>query len=397
MYGQMTAGSWIYIGSQGILQGTYETFAAVARKRFGGTLAGRLVVTAGLGGMGGAQPLAVTMCDGAALCIEVDLPAHRAAHRDRLPRRARGRPRRRAGAARVSPSPRSGRSRSACSATRPRCSRARAPRRARGRGDRPDLRPRPAERLPARRADPRAGRRLRARATRTSTCGGSARACSPTSARSASSAARGAEAFDYGNALRGVAVRARRRGRVRVPRLRARLHPAAVLRGQGAVPVGGAVGRPGGHRTRTDDAILDLFGDQEHIARWIELARERVQFQGLPARICWLGYGERHLAGLRFNEMVASGELSGADRDRARPPRRRLGRLAPARDRGDARRLRRRRRLADPQRAAQHRLRRELGVRAPRRRRRDGQVDPRRAGRGRRRHRRCRPSGSGAC
>jgi urocanate hydratase len=96
MYGQMTAGSWIYIGTQGILQGTYETFAAVARKRFGGTLAGRLVVTAGLGGMGGAQPLAVTMNGGCALCVEVDLQRIERPHRDRLPRRARGRPRRRA-------------------------------------------------------------------------------------------------------------------------------------------------------------------------------------------------------------------------------------------------------------------------------------------------------------
>ena len=123
MYGQMTAGSWIYIGTQGILQGTYETFAAVARKRFGGTLAGRLVVTAGLGGMGGAQPLAVTMNEGCALCVEVDLHAHRAADRDRATwtsARARwttrwrgSRPRR----------PRAARCRSACSATPPRCCR----------------------------------------------------------------------------------------------------------------------------------------------------------------------------------------------------------------------------------------------------------------------------------
>ena len=137
----------------------------------------------------------------------------------------------------------------------------------------------------------------------------------------------------------------------------------------------------------TDRAILDLFGDQEHIARWIKLASERVQFQGLPARICWLGYGEREKAGARFNEMVASGELQGPDRDRPRPPRRRLGRVARARDRGDARRLRRRRRLAAPQRDVDDRLRRQLGLDPPRRRRRDGQVDPRRPGRRRRRHR----------
>ena len=120
MYGQMTAGSWIYIGSQGILQGTYETFAAAARKRFGGTLAGRLVVTAGLGGMGGAQPLAITMLGGAALCVEVDL--HRIERRIEtgyLDERA-GRPRRRAGAAGRARAPSAARCRSAWPATPPR-------------------------------------------------------------------------------------------------------------------------------------------------------------------------------------------------------------------------------------------------------------------------------------
>ena len=157
MYGQMTAGSWIYIGSQGILQGTYETFAAAARKRFGGTLAGRLVVTAGLGGMGGAQPLAVTMCGGTALCVEVDIAADRAPHPDRLPRRARGRPRRRAAP------PAGRRARGPAAVDRPARQRgrgpprARAPRRGDRRGHRPDLRPRSAQRLPARRTDRRAG------------------------------------------------------------------------------------------------------------------------------------------------------------------------------------------------------------------------------------------------
>ena len=104
MYGQMTAGSWIYIGSQGILQGTYETFAAAARKRFGGDLSGRLVVTAGLGGMGGAQPLAITMCGGTALCIETDLQRDRATDPDRLPGRPGGR------SGRCAAAPRCGRS-----------------------------------------------------------------------------------------------------------------------------------------------------------------------------------------------------------------------------------------------------------------------------------------------
>ena len=154
MYGQMTAGSWIYIGTQGILQGTYETFAAVARKRFGGTLAGRLVVTAGLGGMGGAQPLAVTMLDGAALCIEVDRHAHRAPASRRATStsrpadsttRSRGcEPRRGRAAAGC---------RSACSATPPTSLPELVRRGVRGRRrDGPDLGPRPAQRLPAGRA-----------------------------------------------------------------------------------------------------------------------------------------------------------------------------------------------------------------------------------------------------
>ena len=121
MYGQMTAGSWIYIGTQGILQGTYETFAAVARKRFGGTLAGRLVVTAGLGGMGGAQPLAVTMNGGCALCVEVDLQRiERRIETGYLDERA-GRPRRRAAPARRGAAAGARRCRSGCSATPPRC------------------------------------------------------------------------------------------------------------------------------------------------------------------------------------------------------------------------------------------------------------------------------------
>ncbi len=120
MYGQMTAGSWIYIGTQGILQGTYETFAAVARKRFGGSLRGRLVLTAGLGGMGGAQPLAVTMNEGCALCVEVDLARIERRIRERLPGRARRLAGRRAVPARRGTGGRPRRCRSACSATPPR-------------------------------------------------------------------------------------------------------------------------------------------------------------------------------------------------------------------------------------------------------------------------------------
>ena len=309
MYGQMTAGSWIYIGTQGILQGTYETFAAVAEKRFGGSLKGRLVVTAGLGGMGGAQPLAVTMCEGAALCIEVDLNRierriktgyldERAADLDDALRRLRA-------------AAQDGRALSVGLL-----------------GNASEILPELARRreqidvvtdqtsahdplngyIPAgltleqadvlRRADPdeylkRAG----------------------ASAVSHVSAIRelmhqGTEAFDYGNALRGLAAEYGDADAFAYPGFVPAYIRPLFCEGKGPFRWVALSGDPEDIH-RTDEAILELFGDQENVARWIRLASERVQFQGLPARICWLGYGERHLAGLRFNEMVASGELRG--------------------------------------------------------------------------------------
>ena len=158
MYGQMTAGSWIYIGTQGILQGTYETFAAIARRRFGGSLRGRLVVTAGLGGMGGAQPLAVTLNEGCALCVEVDLQRIERRIETRLPRPARRLAGRRARPARRRPA----RGPRAVDRAARQCRRgapgAGAPRRRDRRRDRPDERPRPAERVHPGRADAGAGR-----------------------------------------------------------------------------------------------------------------------------------------------------------------------------------------------------------------------------------------------
>ena len=118
----------------------------------------------------------------------------------------------------------------------------------------------------------------------------------------------GAEVFDYGNALRGQAQDGGLRAGVRLPRLRARLYPAAVLRGHGTVPLGRAVRRPGATSRRPTGRCSPLFPDNEPLQRWIRLAREKVAFQGLPARICWLGYGERHVAGLRFNDLVARGD-----------------------------------------------------------------------------------------
>jgi urocanate hydratase len=309
MYGQMTAGSWIYIGTQGILQGTYETFAAVARKRFGGTLAGRLVVTAGLGGMGGAQPLAVTMNGGAALCVEVDLQRierrietgyldERAADLDDALARLDG---------------------------------ARRERRALSIG----LLGNAAEVLPelARRGvgvdvitdqtsahDPLngyvpAGLTLeQADALRRSDPDDYLRRVGE-SAVAHVAAIRllqeaGAEAFDYGNALRGLAAANGDENAFAYPGFVPAYIRPLFCEGKGPFRWVALSGDPGDIHA-TDDAILELFGEQEHIRRWIELARERVHFQGLPARICWLGYGERDRAGARFNEMVASGELQG--------------------------------------------------------------------------------------
>jgi urocanate hydratase len=309
MYGQMTAGSWIYIGSQGILQGTYETFAAAARKHFGGTLAGRLVVTAGLGGMGGAQPLAITMLDGAALCIEVDLSRierrietgyldERAADLDDALSRLDGA-------------------------------------RADGRGLSIGLAGNAAEVLPelVRRGvpvdvvtdqtsahDPLNGyipagltleqaEVLRARDPEDYLKRVGESAVTHVGAIRALQAS-GADAFDYGNALRGLAHEHGDADAFAYPGFVPAYIRPLFCEGKGPFRWVALSGDPADIHA-TDRAILDLFGDQEHIVRWISLASERVQFQGLPARICWLGYGERDRAGVRFNEMVASGELKG--------------------------------------------------------------------------------------
>jgi urocanate hydratase len=306
MYGQMTAGSRIYIGTQGILQGTYETFAAVARKRFGGTLRGRLVVTAGLGGMGGAQPLAVTMNEGNALCVEVDLT--------RIERRIReGYLDERAGS---------------LDDALERLAKADGPLSIGLLGNAAEVLPELVRRgvevdvvtdqtsahdplngyIPAgltleqaevlRRSDPddylkRVGESVLAHVGAIRELGRA-----------------GSEAFDYGNALRGVAQEHGDEDAFAYPGFVPAYIRPLFCEGKGPFRWVALSGDPADIEA-TDAAILDLFGEQDHIRRWIELAEERVQFQGLPARICWLGYGERHLAGVRFNDMVASGAVKG--------------------------------------------------------------------------------------
>ncbi|GAA1658661.1 urocanate hydratase [Nonomuraea maheshkhaliensis] len=306
MYGQMTAGSWIYIGTQGILQGTYETFAAVAAKRFGGSLAGTITLTAGLGGMGGAQPLAVTMNGGVVICVEcdpsriqrrldhgyLDVRADDLAHALRLATEARD---------------------------------ARRPLSIGLLGNAAEVLPRmlaegapidvvtdqtsahdPLAYLPAgmafedmtfeRDKDP-AGFTERARASM---------------ARHVEAMVgfmdAGAEVFDYGNSIRGEARLAGYARAFDFPGFVPAYIRPLFCEGKGPFRWAALSGDPA-DIAATDRAILELFPGNEQLARWIRLAGEKVHFQGLPARICWLGYGERDRAGERFNDMVASGEL----------------------------------------------------------------------------------------
>lgn len=306
MYGQMTAGSWIYIGTQGILQGTYETFGAVAEKKFGGSLAGTITLTAGLGGMGGAQPLAVTMNDGVAICIDVD--------ESRIQRRIEHRYL-------------DVRASSVDEALRlaEEAKKARKPLSIGVLGNAativPDLLRRgapidvvtdqtsahdPLMYLPigvefedwttAREKDP-AGFTERAQESMAK------HVQAMVEFQDA-----GAEVFDYGNSIRDEARKAGYARAFEFPGFVPAYIRPLFCEGKGPFRWAALSGNPA-DIARTDQAILDLFPDNEHLARWIKLAGERVAFQGLPARICWLGQGERDKAGLRFNEMVASGEL----------------------------------------------------------------------------------------
>ena len=307
MYGQMTAGSWIYIGTQGILQGTFQTFAAIADQRFGGTLAGTLTLTAGLGGMGGAQPLAVTMNGGVALCVDVDPAriARRIEHGyldesaddldDAVVRVLAAKRERRplsvgvvGNAAEVFPEL-LGRGveidivTDQTSAHDPLNGYVPAGR---------DLED--AERL--RGKDP--GRYVEeARLSMAKHCAamvGFQRA--------------GAEVFDYGNNLRGEARLGGFADAFAYPGFVPAYIRPLFAEGKGPFRWVALSGDPA-DIAATDRAVLDLFPEDRALHRWIGLARDRVKFQGLPARICWLGYGERDKAGLAFNNLVRSAKV----------------------------------------------------------------------------------------
>ncbi|HET7929442.1 MAG TPA: urocanate hydratase [Actinomycetota bacterium] len=310
MYGQMTAGSWIYIGTQGILQGTYETFAEAASQRFGGTLAGTVTLTGGLGGMGGAQPLAVTMNGGVALCVEVD-PS-------RIERRIKTRYLDRETddldqALRWVDEARSAREAVSiglvgnCAEVLPSLlERGFGPELVTDQTSAHDplggyvpagLSPEEAERLRSSDPDEYQRRAFDSMARHVEAMDGFLQA--------------GSVVFDYGNNLRAGAEAGG------LSHERAFAYPGFVpafvrlmfCEGKGPFRWAALSGDPE-DIAKTDRAVAELFPENERLRRWLDMAEERVAYQGLPARICWLGYGERSRAGLRFNEMVASGELS---------------------------------------------------------------------------------------
>jgi urocanate hydratase len=307
MYGQMTAGSWIYIGTQGILQGTYETFAAIASKRFGGSLAGTITLTAGLGGMGGAQPLAVTMNGGVIICVDCDQSRiTRRIEHGYLDEQARDVDDaiRRATAARDEGRPLSIGLLGNAADVIPAMLNASAPidivTDQTSAHDPLTYLPRGVafEDMAALRAEDAAGFTQRARES-----------MSQHVAAMVGFMDAGAEVFDYGNSIRGEAQLAGYERAFDFPGFVPAYIRPLFCEGKGPFRWAALSGDPK-DIAATDQAILDLFPQNEALGRWIRMAGEKVRFQGLPARICWLGYGERHLAGLRFNEMVARGDLA---------------------------------------------------------------------------------------
>jgi len=306
MYGQMTAGSWIYIGTQGILQGTYETFAAIAAKRFGGTLSGTLTLTAGCGGMGGAQPLAVTMNEGT--CLIIDIDGTRLRRRvetryldeiadnldDAIDRAVRYKSQRKAVSIGLVGN---------AATLLPEILRRGVPvdivtdqtsahdplfyiPEDIDLGDARDY----ADKKPEEFTD----RAQESMAKHVEAMVGFMDA--------------GAEVFDYGNSIRDEARKGGYGRAFEFPGFIPAYIRPLFCEGKGPFRWVALSGDPA-DIARTDKAVLDLFPDNDHLRRWITMAQERVAFQGLPARICWLGYGERDKAGLVFNDLVASGEV----------------------------------------------------------------------------------------
>ena len=307
MYGQMTAGSWIYIGTQGILQGTYETFAECARRHFGGSLKGTVTLTAGLGGMGGAQPLAVTMNEGVCLAIEVDEARARRRHEIGYVDQLTGSPEAALALARLAAQ--RGEATSIALV-----------------GNAAEIEPMWAKRgerfdvvtdqtsahdalagyVPAEISLPDA---LELRRTQPDVYEARAKRSMAAHVRAMLAfQATGAVVFDYGNNLRAQAQEAGVANAFDYPGFVPAFIRPQFCEGRGPFRWAALSGDPA-DILRTDRAILELFPEDEGLRRWIEMAEAKVPFQGLPARICWLGYGERAKAGLEFNRLVASGEV----------------------------------------------------------------------------------------
>ena len=308
MYGQMTAGSWIYIGTQGILQGTYETFAELARQHFGGTLRGRTVLTAGLGGMGGAQPLAVTMNEGVAIVIEVD--SARARRRQEIGYVDRLSDSLDEALAWAHAAAGEGRAESIALIGNASEIEAELVRR----GAHFDAVTDQTSAHDALNGYVAAGLTLdeAAEMRRSDPEGYVQRAMESMADQVQAMLAfqsAGAVTFDYGNNIRAQAHTAGVGNAFDFPGFVPAFIRPLFMEGKGPFRWVALSGDPA-DIARTDEAVLELFPENASLRRWIRMAQERVPFQGLPARIGWLGYGERAKAGLRFNEMVASGEVS---------------------------------------------------------------------------------------
>ncbi len=307
MYGQMTAGSWIYIGTQGILQGTYETFAAVAAKRFGGTLAGTLTLTGGCGGMGGAQPLAVTMNEGTCLMIDVDETRLRRRLADRyldeiaenlddaIDRAVTAKNQRKAISIGLV-----GNAATIFDELLRRDVPIDIVTDQTSAHDPLYYIPEGVEVSEAREYAQRNPEEFTQRAQAS---------MAKQVAAMVGFMAKGAEVFDYGNSIRDEARKGGFNDSFKFPGFIPAYIRPLFCEGKGPFRW---VALSGDKKDiyRTDQAVLDLFPDNEHLHRWIKMAQDRVEFQGLPARICWLGYGERDKAGEVFNNLVAKGEVS---------------------------------------------------------------------------------------
>jgi urocanate hydratase len=308
MYGQMTAGSWIYIGTQGILQGTYQTFAAIAERRFGGTLRGTITLTGGLGGMGGAQPLAITMNEGVALCVEVDpsrlqrrldtgyLDEQAATLDEALARVAEAKAKGEAVSVGVVGN--------AADVFGELLSRS---------ADIDIVTDQTSAHDPLNGYVPRGHSLSEAAELRREDPGRYVKEAQESMAVQCEAMVgfqeAGAEVFDYGNNLRGEAKAGGFADAFAYPGFVPAYIRDLFCEGKGPFRWVALSGDPA-DIAATDRAIGELFPEDEALQRWLRLASERVQFQGLPARICWLGYGERDKAGEAFNELVRRGEVS---------------------------------------------------------------------------------------